>query len=205
MIDSLLHSLASWPPVVVYVLIAISCVVESIFPPSPSDVFVTMAAFLSHDGRYQPGTIFLTAWIGGVGGAILVYFLAARFASRFTGSRVGKLLLEADAMAFLLKQYGRYGGYGLFLTRLLPGFRSVVAPFVGLNRLPLWRLVVPVALACGTWYGALTWVGTRLGDEWEMVTRILDRIYSALGAVAAVVAVLLVIGFLWWRRRRTAE
>ena len=205
MIESLLHSLAQWPPALVYGLIAISCIVENFFPPSPSDVFVAMAAFLSHNGRYDPISVFLTAWVSGVTGAALVYVAAAKLADRFIASRVGRMVLPPDAMAFLLKEYGRYGWFGLFLTRLLPGFRSVVAPFAGINRIPLPRFLVPVALASGLWYGALTWLGARLGDEWDLVVRLLDGLYSALGAVAVVVAIVLVIGFILWRRRRPKE
>lgn len=202
MIESLLNSLAQAPPILVYVLIAVSCAIENFFPPSPSDVFVAMAGFLSQHGDYQPVTIFLTAWAGGITGALVVYGVARRYAEPFIGSRVGRLLLPPDAMAFLLKEYGRYGWFGLFLTRLLPGFRSVVAPFAGLNRIPLWRFLLPVSVASGLWYAGLTWVGARVGDEWDLVVRFLDRLYQGLGAAAVIVLVLLVIGFLWWRRSR---
>ena len=204
MIETLYHSLAQWPPLVVYGLIAVSCGIENIFPPSPSDVFVTMAAFLSHDGSYVPVTIFLTAWVGSLAGAVSVYAGAARFADHFTGSRVGRLILPPRAMAFLLSQYGRYGAFGLFLTRLLPGFRSVVAPFAGLNRIGPARFLVPTALASGLWFAALTWIGVRLGTQWEVVVRVLNTVLSTLGAASGVLVVVLVIGFLWWRRRNPA-
>jgi len=203
-IDSLLHSLGQWPPLVVYALIAVSCSIENIIPPSPSDVFVTLAAFFSHDGRYVPWVIFVTAWGGSMVGAVAVYAGAARFSDRFTGSRVGQLVLPPSAMAFLLRQYGRYGAAGLFLTRLLPGFRSVVAPFAGLNRIGPARFLIPTAAASGLWYATLTWVGAGLGNQWDAVVRVLNAIYGALGAAAGVLAVLLVIGFLWWRRRNPA-
>ncbi len=202
--DSFLQSLADWPPLLVYGLIVLSCFLENVFPPAPSDVFVLMAGFLSHAGRYQPLTIFLTAWGGGIAGAITVYAVAESFAGRFTDSKRGRALLSGDAMAFLLKEFGRYGALGLFVTRLLPGFRSVVAPFAGLNRIGFWRFLVPVALASGAWYATLTWVGARIGDRWDLVVKTVDRLYSALGAAAVVVAVILALGYVWWRRRRPA-
>jgi membrane protein DedA with SNARE-associated domain len=179
-------------------------VVENFFPPSPSDTFVAMAAFLSHQGHYDPVAIFLTSWISGIGGSAGVFYLARRHADRLTDSRLGRLLLPPEATAFLLKEYGRYGAFGMLITRLLPGFRSVVAPFAGLSRLSLRQLLVPVAAATALWYATLTWVGAKLGDQWDVVVGILDAIYGALGIAAVVVAVLLVGGILWWRRRRTA-
>lgn len=204
MIESWFHSLAQWPPLVVYGLIAVSCAIENIFPPSPSDVFVAIAAFLSHDGRYAPVAIFLTAWVGSLAGAVSVYTGAARFADRFTASRVGRLIVPPSAMAFLLRQYGRYGALGLFLTRLLPGFRSVVAPFAGLNRIGPVRFLLPTTLASGLWFAALTWIGAELGDQWDVIVGVLDTLYSTLGVASGILILVLVVGFFWWRRRTPA-
>lgn len=201
----MLQSLAAWPPLVVYLLIALSCVVENFFPPAPSDVFVLLAAFLSHQGAYQPTTIFLTAWLSGIAGSIAVYAVARRYADRFAGSKLGQALLPADAARFLLKEYGRYGWLGMLLTRILPGFRSVVAPFAGLSGLSLRQLLIPVVVATALWYGMLTWVGARLGDEWDRVLGLFNRINSTLGVVAVVVAVILVALVVRWRRKRRAE
>ncbi len=204
MIETLFHSIAQWPPWFVYGLIAVSCAVENILPPSPSDIFVTIAAFLSHDDTFVPLAIGVTAWIGSLGGAVAVYLGSAHYSDRFTGSRVGRLILPPAATAFLLRQFGRYGAFGLFLTRLLPGFRSVVAPFAGLNRIGLARFLVPTAAASALWFGLLTWIGARLGDQWDVVVRVLNALYSTLGAASGVLLVLLAGGFLWWRRRRPA-
>ena len=203
MIESVLRALAEWPPVVVYGLIGLACFIETFFPPSPSDVFVLMASFLTHGARHDSVTIWLTAWLGAMAGTIVVYGAAARFGSRFVESKAGQALLPPDALAFLLKEYGRYGAAGLFLTRLLPGFRSVVAPFAGLNRLPRARFFPTVAIATALWYAAITLIGTRAGAQWDVIVSLLDRLLSALGVVAGVVAFFLVAGYLLWRRRKT--
>ncbi|MBX3145706.1 MAG: DedA family protein [Gemmatimonadales bacterium] len=204
MIESILQSIAGWPPLVVYGLVALSCFVENFFPPAPSDLLVALAGFLSFDGNYDPITIFLTAWAGGMAGTTAVYYLVRKFGDRFVESRIGRILLPPDAMAFLLKEYGRYGMVGLFITRLLPGFRSVVAPFGGLNRLPVRVVLVPVALAHAVWYALITWIGTRIGNEWETVVRVINRLIQTLGVVAILIAAILAVGFVLWRRRRKA-
>lgn len=202
LIDSLLAALAAWPPLLVYGLIAVSCMVENFLPPSPSDVFVAMAAFLSHRGSYDPATIFATALVGGVLGAVGVYYLARRHAERFTGSRLGRTLLPPEAAAFLLKEYGRYGAVGIFLTRMLPGFRSVVAPFAGLSGLGPFRSLIPITLACVVWYATLTLIGARLGAEWDAIRRMLEGLNQALGVVAVALGGLVVVLLLRRRRRR---
>lgn len=193
-------ALASWPPGLVYGLILVSCFVENAFPPSPSDVFVVMASFLSHRGSYDPLMVMLTALAGGIAGAVTVYTIARRNAASFGRTRIGQAVLPPEATAFLLKEYGRYGALGLFLTRLLPGFRSVVAPFAGLSGLGPLAALAPIVLACVTWYGALTLIGSRLGAEWEGIRRVLDN----LNEVLLVVALALAAAIGWWivRRRR---
>jgi membrane protein DedA with SNARE-associated domain len=186
----------------VYGLIFVSCAVENLFPPSPSDVFVTLAAFLSHQGNYDPRAIFATAWAGGFAGAVAVYLIARRHAERFAGSRLGQALLPPAATAFLRKEYLRYGAAGVFLTRLLPGFRSVVAPFAGLSHLTAAQTLVPVGAALVLWYGALTFIGARLGNQWDAVVGVLDGLNRTLAIIAALAALALFGLVIWWRRRR---
>lgn len=186
-------------------LIFFACVVENCFPPSPSDVFVALAAFLAHRGHLAPWSIFAAAWVGGVLGAVIVYAVARRYAGPFLESRVGRMLLPPKATAFMQKEYLRYGLIGIFVVRLLPGFRSVVAPFAGLGRLSPVQLLVPVALASALWYGTITVLGYRLGSRWEEVLDVLGHLNRGLAIVAAVVAVLGVSGIVWWRRRRGRE
>jgi len=197
-----LQALTQWPPLLVYALIAVTCVVENFFPPSPSDVFVAMAAFLSHRGTYDPLTIAATAWVAGVCGAAIVYAIARRYSDAFAVSRIGRKLLPPSATGFLLKEYGRYGAFGILITRMLPGFRSVVAPFAGLAGLSFPRTLIPIAIACAIWYPLITWIGARLGSEWDAIVAILGRLNRALGIAALVVLLALIIGVLWWKRRR---
>jgi len=196
-------ALASWPPGLVYALILASCFVENAFPPSPSDVFVVMASFLSHRGSYDPLMVMLTALVGGIAGAVTVYTIARRNAASFGRTRLGRAVLPPEATAFLLKEYGRYGALGLFLTRLLPGFRSVVAPFAGLSGLGPFAALAPIGLACVAWYAALTLIGSRLGAEWNAIRGVLDDLNDVLLVAALVLAAAIV----WWivrRRRRKA-
>ena len=183
-----------------YAVIALSCIIENFFPPSPSDVFVALAAFLSQRGQYHPLTIFLCAWVPGSLGAAGVYLMFRRWSGAFQNTRLGRRLASPEALSGVAQSYGRYGMPAMFVVRLLPAFRAVVAPFAGLYRLTPARALLPITLASGVWYASLTLIGMKVGAEWETIRRVLDRVDNWLLGVAIGLVVLL--GLVLWQRQR---
>jgi membrane protein DedA with SNARE-associated domain/uncharacterized tellurite resistance protein B-like protein len=196
---------ASWPPLALYAVIAGSVIIENFFPPSPSDVFVVLAAFLSSRGDLEPLTIFAVAWGFGVFGAVVVYFSARHFGRRFLDSRLGRRMFTPAGFASIEREYLRFGVAGIFISRLLPGFRAFVAPFAGFVSLPPAKALVPITVAAGAWYAGLTFLGSTMGAEWEAISGILGRLNQTLGIVAGVVAVLVVIWIIRRKRQRAEE
>jgi membrane protein DedA with SNARE-associated domain len=190
---------AEWPPLLVYAVIAGSVVIENFFPPSPSDVFVLLAAFLSHRGVLEPETIFLVAWGFGCLGAVAVYASTRHFGRRFLQTPLGRRLISPGAFASVEREYLRFGVAGMFVLRLLPAFRAVVAPFAGFMNLGPRRALLPIALASGAWYGGLTLLGSAVGAQWETIRGVFGRVNRGLGIAAVAALVLLV---LWILRRR---
>ncbi|HLG05944.1 MAG TPA: DedA family protein [Gemmatimonadales bacterium] len=184
---------------VIYGVIAVSVVLENFFPPSPSDVFVVFAAFLVHRGSMDPLTIFLVAWGFGTVGAIVVYSVVRKFGRRFFAGRVGQRLISPGTFAAIEREYLRFGVLGMFLFRMLPAFRSVVAPFAGFVNLSPARAILPITIACAVWYGGLVLLGTTLGSEWGAIRQAFGRLNQGLGILA-----LIALGFLvlWGMRRR---
>lgn len=185
-----------------YAILAVAGFLENVFPPVPSDFLVAFGAFLTHRAPLTPTRVWLAVWSLNAVGAVLFYVLTRRWGPAFTESRLGRRLLPSSAIASLEQGYLRFGIWGIFLTRLLPGFRSVVAPFAGLVRLPAVPTLVTMIAASGIWYGFLTWIGYRVGGEWEAIATILNGINTTLLVVAIVVGALIVIGMLRRRARR---
>ncbi len=186
-------------------MIAASVIVENFFPPSPSDVFVVLAAFLSHRGAIDPVTIFLVAWGFSVAGAVAVYAAARHFGRRFLDTPLGRRVVTPAGFAAIEREYLRFGAGGIFFTRLLPGFRTFVAPFAGFVSLPPLRALLPIVAASGLWFGGLTWLGSTVGAEWETIRSVLSRLNRGLGIAALALAVLLLGWWLLRRRRRARE
>jgi membrane protein DedA with SNARE-associated domain len=200
----LLQALIGWlvglPPGDVYAVIGALAAAENVFPPVPADTAVALGAFLSSAGRVSALNIFLITWVANVATATSVYLAGRTVGRSFFRGRIGRRLMHPRRLRRLEAMYARYGTWGIFLSRFVPGVRGVVPPFAGVARLPFWRAIPPMAVASGLWYGVLIYVAATF------ITR-LDDVLAFVGAfnrVALAVAALVIAvgGFLWWRHRR---
>jgi membrane protein DedA with SNARE-associated domain/uncharacterized tellurite resistance protein B-like protein len=188
------------------VVVAAASVVENIIPPAPADAVIALAAFLSEHGPTSAWTVFAVTWTANVAGAGVVYGLARRYGKGFFATRVGRRLLSPEAVVVVDRHYLRFGLAGLFVARLLPGFRSFTAPLAGLLRLGPLRAFVPIAAASALWYGTVVLLAARLGQSWDSLTRLLAGLNRTLAIVAGVAAVALGIWLtLAFRRHRREE
>ena len=200
--ERFLEWLAGLQPLTIYGITGLSTFVENVFPPTPSDVIAALGGFLTKRTAVDGVTVFLVAWLANLAGAVAVYLLARRYGRDFLATPLGQRLLPADAIIAMEREYLRFGVAGIFISRFLPGFRSFVAPFVGLVNLPPLRALIPMAAASAIWYAAIVWLGARLGQEWETITRFLGTLNRTLAIVALVLAGL--VGYWLWRRGREA-
>ena len=182
-----------------YALIAVLAAVENIFPPVPADVAVSLGAFLSGRGVMNAWLVFALTWVANVGSGAAVYALARRHGALVTRGFLGRHIFTPNTVAHIEEQYRRHGAYGIFLSRLLPVWRGMVMPFAGIARVPAWRALIPLALASAVYYGALTYLVSRLGTDLDVVLRVVQRVNTGLAVIAGVL--ILVIG-LWIMRRR---
>lgn len=188
-------------PSTVYWVIGLSTMIENVFPPTPSDLLVALGGFLTQHGRVSWVAVWLISWLCNLAGSIVVYLLAKRYGRQFVTSRLGQKLLPSDAIVSLEKEYLRFGAAGIFLSRFLPGFRSFVAPFVGLINLHWFPALAPIALASAIWYAVITWAGARVGQEWESISRFVNQLNQTLAIIAGVFAVIVAVFVLRKRRK----
>jgi membrane protein DedA with SNARE-associated domain len=105
-----------------------------------------------------------------------------------------------DAEDRIRKLHKKYGLAGLFVSRFLPGVRAIVPPFAGAMRLPAFKVMFSVASASAVWFGLITFLAFRAGDNWDLVQRYLVRSGKVAGAIAVGI-VLVAIGIWLWKRQ----
>jgi len=166
-------------------LIAALAAVENVFPPVPADTAVALGAFLAGRDVLDVWIVFGLTWAANVGSGAVVYALARRHGRALFHGRLGRRLFSEATIARIEEQYRRHGTVGIFVSRLLPVWRGVVMPFAGLAGVPAPRALIPLALASALYYGALTFLIATLGTNLEDVLRVLNRVNTVLGIVAA--------------------
>jgi membrane protein DedA with SNARE-associated domain/uncharacterized tellurite resistance protein B-like protein len=204
-----MEALAGWvtdlPAPAIYAIIAVATFVENVFPPTPSDVMVTLAGFLTQHSALSPVGVWLAAWLANLAGAAGVYLAARRYGRRLLAGRLGRVLLPPETMVVMEREYLRFGAAGIFISRFLPGFRSVVAAFTGLVNLSPWTALGMMGLASALWYAAITWLGASLGAEWSAIEALLRRLNRTLGIVTIIAGSALLVWLVVRRRRRPAR
>ena len=204
----MLQTLSGWlgdlPLSSLYAAIAVLSAFENFFPPFPSDAVIAFGSFLADRAHGNPFTVFLLGWFGNVAGAGVTYTLGRKFGSKAFLRRIEKYA-GPEAEAKIKKLHKKYGFAGLFVSRFLPGVRAIVPPFAGAMKLPAFKVMLSIASASAVWFGLITFLAFRAGDNWDLVQRYLVRSGKVAGAVAVGIVVLVIGIWLWKRHNRKRE
>ena len=183
-----------------YLAVALLTALENVFPIVPSDLGVlVLAALLVRDGPLDPVTLWAAATLGNGAGALVPWSIARRFGPRIAQSKLGRRMLPPETVSLVEREYVRFGLPGIFLCRLLPAVRFIVAPFAGLVGIGPVRTLLPLTLAASVWYALIIGGGWLIGGQRAALLHFLRDVNVVLAVVGvAVVAA----AILWWFRRR---
>jgi len=167
--------------------------------PLPGETVLLTASFLAyseHDLRL-PWIIAVATAVTTIGGS-LGYAL---------GQYGGRPLLERYERVFRIRQttvaqgeglFEKYGSVTIFFARFVFGLRLIAGPLAGVLRMPWRKFLVWNFLGATAWVTVISGAGYLFGQHWGRLERAVQRFDVAVAIVA-----LLVVGLLWWRRRRT--
>lgn len=200
--DTLLEVLAALtelPPLVLYLVLGVGAAIENIVPPVPADTFVLAGSLLAARGAANPWVVFLATWVFNVGSAIGVYAVARSHGTRFFRMPVARWMLREHQLEQIGGFYWRYGIPAIFLSRFLPAWRAMVPVFAGVSGMSAWKVIPPVAIASGLWYGLLVYLGAFMGRNLAAIVALFNSLNEVLLWVAVALSTL--VGVWWWRSR----
>ncbi len=171
---------------------------ETVFPPVPSEVIMTVAGVSVARGNMAFGGVVASGTLGAMLGNYLWFLVAMKFGSdrlRRFADRHGRWLTlswkEIERGDALFK---KHGSIIVLIARMLPTFRSLISIPAGVFGMSHQRFLVFSTIGTAGWSAALAGAGYALGSQFADVEKIL-------GPVSTVIIALIVIGYFWrlWR------
>lgn len=172
-------------------------VLESACIPVPSEAIMLFAGFSVSEGQMA----FWGAVAAGVAGNVVgswIAYAAGYYGGRPFVDRWGRyVFLDQRKLDLAHRWFERYGAIAVFFSRVLPIVRTFISLPAGFARMSFWKFTVYTLLGCIPWVIMLTYIGVKVGDNWENIREQLHYLDYIVAAALAVVVV-------WWllRRRR---
>ncbi|MCT4796812.1 MULTISPECIES: DedA family protein [Exiguobacterium] len=186
-----------------YVGIAFMIFIENVFPPIPSEVVLLFGGFFAVKTDLMIWLVIVAATVGAIAGAVLLYgiglYLDVEQIEKWT-KKYGKWIrLDLDDVHKADAWFDRYGGWMVFFGRLMPVVRSLISLPAGMSNMPFVKFLLLSTAGTLIWNSILIFIGIRVGENWESILRYLD-VYSY--AIYALLAVGLILYFIWRKRRK---
>lgn len=171
-----------------YLGIFLLMLVESVFPPLPSELIIPFAGFSAARGELDLFGVLLAATSGAVVGMIPWYLMGRLFGLervRRLADRFGRwFTLNAEEIDLATGWFTRFGRAIVFFGRLMPIIRTLISVPAGLASMPAALFFGASALGALLWNTILVGSGYLLNDHYDLVEVALDPLtIIVLGAV----------------------
>ncbi|WP_258361015.1 DedA family protein [Moorella sulfitireducens] len=187
-----------------YIGVFLLITIENIFPPIPSEVILTFGGFITTFSNMNVWGVILSATLGSVLGAIVLYYLGRVLNTyrleRLFGSKFGRMLgLKKEDVRKAEKWFIKYGNMAVFLCRFVPIVRTLISIPAGISGMKLSVFLPLTTLGTLIWNTVLVYLGRLAGNAWETIAMYVN-LYSMLAAASLLLAALL-LGVVLIKRR----
>ncbi|WP_054941545.1 DedA family protein [Paenibacillus ihuae] len=189
-----------------YAGILLMLALENIFPPIPSEIILPFGGFMTTTSGMTITGVLIAATAGSLLGAVVLYWIGRmldvsrleRIVERWGGwIRISaKDIRRADAW------FDKYGYWTVLFCRMIPLVRSLISIPAGMSGMKFGHFMLFTTIGTLAWNLLLILLGAALGESWEDIAIYMDT-YSNI-VYAVLVAGVLLLGLLYFRRRRTA-
>lgn len=185
--------------------VGLAILLETVFPPIPSELVLPMAGFASTQGELNVWAAIAGATTGSMVGAWLLYWLGVVIGAERLRSIADRIwLTDAADVDKALTWFSRFGEISILIGRLIPGVRSLISIPAGIHGMGVVKFSALTLLGSGVWNGVLIWLGVLLGENWTVVSDTMDR-YSTVVYVLLVLAVVACVFYLVRRDRKRKQ
>lgn len=201
MLDELLDWIERTDGPLPYLALAAGGASEYVIPVLPGDTVTLFGASLCAAGGKHPLLVYGAINAGSIGGALLAYAFGRWFANR--PHALTKHPRTRKAIRVIQRRFARHGPTYLVINRFLPALRAFFFVAAGMNRMPVWQVLVYGGLSALLWNALILGVASLVGSNFEALRRIFER-YTLVSVVVVVVVALGLLARWAWRRPRPA-
>jgi len=163
--------------------------IESAGIPVPSEVIMTYGGFMASQGKIN---WILAAIIGCIGtglGSAIGYYIGA-WGGKALVDKYGFLVgFNPQKMIWAEKWFCKYGESACFYTRLLPIIRTIVNIPAGLLGMNFYKFIAYSMLGAFPWCLLLSFLGYKLGKNWEKILRYAHLLNYAILAIITLIII----------------
>ena len=186
-----------------YLGVAFLMFLETVFPPIPSEVIMSIAGVAAGQGKLSYGWVVAAGTAGAMLGNIL-WYLAARALGiirlRPIIDRWGRwITMNWAEVQRAERWFALHGTFFVFVGRLLPTVRSLVSVPAGLLKMRFRDFFIASTIGTAGWTALLAGAGYELGQNYGEIDKIL-------GPASTAIMVVLAAGYIYrvWTHRPTA-
>jgi len=180
--------------------VAALMLLETVFPPVPSEVIMTVAGVSAARGNMTLEGTILAGTAGAMLGNWFWYWLAIKFGEARMHVFIDKysrwLTLDWDEVERGERLFAKYGSIIVLVARMIPTLRSLISIPAGIFKMPLGRFLVFSTIGTLGWSAALAGAGYFLGSQFGDVEK-------WLGPLSTAVIAAILVTYLWrvvtWR------
>jgi membrane protein DedA with SNARE-associated domain len=166
---------------------------ESALIPIPSEVTLPFAGFLAQKGTFSLFYVIIIATVGDIVGTMVAYaigyFLEETVIVGFI-EKYGKfILLSKHEYTKVMGWFAKKGNIIITISKLLPGFRTIIGLPAGLSEIPLFKVIIYTAIGSAIWCTGFVYIGYILGKNWNSLHPIFQK-FEIVIVAAGVLAIL---------------
>jgi len=183
-----------------YIGIFLLITIENIFPPIPSEVVLTFGGFLTTFSTMSIWKVSVSATMGSVLGAILLYsvgrVLNIERIDSFVDSKIGKKLgLKKEDIKKASKWFNKYENKAVFICRFVPIVRSLISIPAGISKMKMSIFLPLTAIGSFIWNVVLIYLGRVAGEAWHNIVDYMDFYTTVVVIIFASIITMFVIAF----------
>ncbi|MFC4023770.1 DedA family protein [Oceanobacillus longus] len=186
-----------------YLGVFLMMTLENVFPPIPSEIVLPFGGFLTTYTDLTVIGIVVTATLGSVIGAMILYCIG--------------LLVDVERLEKIVERFGhivkikkvdihkadawfdKYGYWTVLFCRMIPLVRSLISIPAGMSNMKFSLFLFFTTIGTLAWNMILISIGVILGENWEDILGFMD-VYSYI--VYLLIFIIIVAIIIWYIRNK---